>query len=363
VDTIATAPILLLVTYRPGYASSLGERTYYSRLHLDALRPEQSRLLLEALLQVTSLPAQLQHLVTSKAEGNPFFIEEVTRALIEMEALQVSGDTYALARPLDRIRIPDTIQEVILSRIDRLEREAREALQLASVIGREFTVRLLRRISDLETKLDSSLGELKSLEFIYQKAYYPELAFMFKHALTHDVAYATLLIERRKALHRVVATAVEELYADRLPEQYEMLAYHYSQGEDWPKALDYLVKAGDKATAAYANQDALGFYTSALEVCDRLGSTTLATSAVVMQKRGFTNITLGDFSGAIADFEHMRRAAERLPDRHLEGLALALRGLAELFDHAFEPACPRQKGFVVCVAHSCTFGHSATRSA
>ena len=141
-----------------------------------------------------------QHLVAAKAEGNPFFIEEVTRALIEIGALQVSGDAYTLAGPLDRIRIPDTIQEVILSRIDRLEREAREALQLASVIGREFTVRLLRRISDLETKLDASLGELKALELIYQTAYYPELAFMFKHALTHDVTYATLLIERRKAL-------------------------------------------------------------------------------------------------------------------------------------------------------------------
>ncbi len=338
VDTIAAAPVLLLATYRPGYVPALGERTYATRLHLDALRPEQSNSLLEAMLQVSSLPSQLQHLITGKAEGNPFYIEEVTRALLEMGALERSNGSYTLARPLDQIHIPNTIQEVILSRIDRLEREAKEALQLASVIGREFTVRLLGRISDLHAQLDTALGELKTLELIYQKVYFHDPAYIFKHALTHDVAYATLLVERRKALHRIVAAAVEDLYADRLPEQYETLAYHYSQGEDWAKALEYLEKAGDKATAAYANQDALDFYARALVVCEKLGDTVVATAAIVAQKRGFVHFGLGEYPGAVADFERMLGFAKILHDRHLEGLALVFRGMAELNAHTFEVA-------------------------
>ena len=138
-------------------------------------------------------------LITSKGEGNPFYIEEVTRSLVESGVLTASNGSYALERPLDQVRVPDTIQEVIMSRIDRLEQEAKEAIQLASVIGREFTARLLNRISDVEAKLDDLLAQLKQLELIFEKDYFPELSYMFKHALTHDVAYSTLLMERRKS--------------------------------------------------------------------------------------------------------------------------------------------------------------------
>ena len=158
-----------------------------------------------------------------------------------------------------------------MARIDRLEDVPKRALQLASVIGREFTVRLLERISDVHAQLDRFLQELKVLEFIYERSFYPELAYMFKHALTHDVAYNSLLMQHRKELHRLVAMAVEELYAERLPESYEMLAYHYERGEVWEKALEYLVKAGQKAQQAYANQEALDHYSRALDIGERLG--------------------------------------------------------------------------------------------
>jgi predicted ATPase len=128
-----------------------------------------------------------------------------------------------------------------MARIDRLEEAPKRALQLASVIGREFTVRLLERISDLHAQLERFLQELKGLEFIYERSFYPELAYTFKHALTHDVAYNSLLMQRRKELHRLIAIAIEELHAERLPESYEMLAYHYERGEVWEKALEYLV--------------------------------------------------------------------------------------------------------------------------
>ena len=257
VDVVASAPVLLILTFRPGYSHSLGERTYYSRLALNHLPPEESAAMAERVLAGVPLPKQVHQLITSKGEGNPFYIEEVTKSLVESGVLRQTNGSYTLDRPIEEIRVPDTIQEVILSRIDRLEREAKEAIQLASVIGREFTVRLLDRISDIETKLDDLLSNLKTLELIYEKGYFPELSYMFKHALTHDVAYSTLLIERRRALHRLIGAAIEELYADRLAEQYEALAHHFSEGQDWEKALEYLEKAGDKAVAAFANQDAL----------------------------------------------------------------------------------------------------------
>ena len=176
------------------------------------------------------------------------------------------------------------------------------------------------------------------LELIYQKDYFPELSYIFKHALAHDVAYSTLLLTRRKTLHRLVGTAIKELYAERLPEQYEMLAYHYYEGEDWGKALDYLMKAGDKATAAYANQDALDYYARALEVCGKLGDTALATAVDVVRRCGLVNITIDDLPGAIDDFNRMLTLASRLGDRRLEGMALAYRGSAERYNHEFETA-------------------------
>ena len=307
VDVVASVPVLLILTYRPDYAHSLGERNYYTRLALGNLPPEESAAMAKGVLQVATLPQQLQRLITSKAEGNPFFSEEVTNSLVETGVLRRTNGTYAVERPIEQVRVPDTIQEVILSRIDRLEREAKQAIQLASVIGREFMARLLHSISDLEANLEEVLGELKALELIYQTAYFPELSYVFKHALTRDVAYSTLLLERRRALHRMVAAAIEELYVERLPEHYEALAHHYYEGQGWEKALDYLVKAGQKAAAAFANQDALVYYSRALEVCEKVGDSALPTSVDVARARGLVNLTIADFRGAIGRLQSHAR--------------------------------------------------------
>lgn len=339
VDIIASLPVLLLLSYRPGYIHSLGERTYFSRLALGNLPAEESTELMQSLLQVSALPGQIAELISAKAEGNPFHVEEVTKSLVETGVLQKSNGGYRLQGRIEDVSVPDTIQEVIQSRIDRLPPDPREALQLASVIGREFTQRLLARISNPEsTTLDDALAELKVLGLIYQRSFLPELAYMFKHALTHDVAYATLLLEKRKVLHRIIGAAIEELYSDRLSEHYETVAHHYFKGGQWEKALEYLVKAGDKATAAYANQDALDYYGRALEVCGKLGDRGLAAAVNVSQQRGMVNFTMGDFTGAINDFDHMCESARRLGDRHLEGVALAYRGWFEWWNHDFEVA-------------------------
>ncbi len=334
VEVVAGARVLLVLTYRPGYSPSLGDRTYFSRLTLKRLPQEETAMMAQALLGADALPADLVRLVNAKAEGNPFYTEEVTKSLLESGVLQRRDGSFELVRPVEELRLPDTIQEVILARIDRLQRAAREALQLGSVIGREFTSRLLARISDLESQLDDALNELKRLELVYQKEYFPELSYMFKHALTHDVAYSTLLRERRRALHRLVGAAIEELYPDRLAEQVETLAHHYSEGQAWDKALDYLVKAGDKAAGAYANKEALDYYQRALEVCERLGE--LQTAADVTEKRGFLNLTIGNVDAAIAEFGRLHDGASQLEDRRLEGRALALRGFTEHYAHDFE---------------------------
>jgi class 3 adenylate cyclase/tetratricopeptide (TPR) repeat protein len=337
-DAVPSAPILLLLTHRPGYRDTLGERPYLTRLALGRLDDDESLALAEDIVQGAGLPPELQRLIAGRAEGNPFYVEEVTKGLVEAGVLARSNGTYRLSRRVDEINIPDTIQEVVLSRIDRLHRDAKRALQLASVIGREFTARLLDRISDMEAKLSEVLGDLKALELIYEKAFFPELAYMFKHALTHDVAYGTLLAERRRALHRLVGAAVEELYRDRLAEHYEILAHHYDEGYDWDKALEYLTKAGDKATDAYANDDALRFYARAIEACEKLGDKALPALASLAAKRGFVNFGIGDVPAAIADLDRMVGAARHVGSRSLEGIGLAHRGLLELYNHDFEQA-------------------------
>jgi len=336
VDVVPSVPVLMILSSRPGYTHSLGERTYYSRIALSSLPPEESAAIAERVLQTAVLPKQISQLITSKGEGNPFYIEEITKSLVESGVLRQTNGGYQLDRPAEEIRVPDTIQEVILSRIDRLEREAKEAIQLASVIGREFTVRLLDRISDTEAGLEGLLTGLKVLELIYEKAYFPELSYMFKHALTHDVAYSTLLMERRRALHRMVGSAIEELYAGRLAEQYEALAYHYYEGQEWEKALDYLVKSGDKAVASYSNQEALEYYDRAIGVCGKVGDSALSTAAAAAQARGLVSVNLGNVEDAIADFKRMANAAQKLDDSHLEGIALSFCGMAALFGHEFE---------------------------
>ena len=331
---VPTVPVLLLLTHRLEYQPPV-EQSVLSVARLDT---GASAELTRGVLEADALPADVEELVTGKAEGNPFYIEEVTKALVEAGVLERVADTgYRLARAIDQVEIPGTIQEVILSRIDRLAREAKEAMQLASVVGREFTARVLDRISDLEAQLSDVLGELAALELILEKEHFPELAYMFKHALVHDVAYATLLAERRRALHRLVGTAIEELYADRLAEQYETLAHHYFEGQDWEKALGYLDRAGDKAAAAYANQEALRFYGRALEICARMDDQA-ATAASIAGKRALVNYAIGDVAGAIADFGRLAAAAQALGDRALEGIALSSRGFMEFLNLEFEAA-------------------------
>ena len=331
-DSVAGSRVLLVLTYRPGFAHPFGERSYHTRLALNALSGEDSAQMAQGVLAVDALPPDLQRVVVAKAEGNPFFIEEVVKSLQEAGALRRVDGRYVLARPLDEVMVPDTIQDVIMARIDRLEDASKKTLQLASVIGREFTRRLLERIADIRGRTEELLGELKAIELIYEKRLFPELAYMFKHALTHDVAYHSLLVQRRRELHRIIGLAIEELFADRLAEHYEVLGYHFTRGEEWAKALHYLRAAGGKAAASSAHPEAVAHLEQALSVLDHLPEGRERDEAAVDVRLALRNSLqpTGDFARIFEVLGAAEPIAERLGDPQRLG-----RTVAYLAQHAW----------------------------
>src|SRR2546425_414503 len=338
-DIIPTSRILHILTYRTGYTHPFGDRSYHTRIALNTLPGEASVAMAQAMLNTDSLPEDLKHLIVRKAEGNPFFVEEVVKSLQEVSVIRRDGARYVLTRHLDEIVIPDTIQDVIMARIDRLADAPKKTLQLASVIGREFTRRLLDRIADLHGRTEDFLTELKAIELIYEKALFPELAYMVKHALTHDVAYNSMLVQRRKELHRIIALAIEELYADRLTEHYEVLAHHFSKAEDWTRALEYLLKAADKATRAFANREAVALYDQAQEAAGHLGTAVgLETLMAIHESKANLYFLLSDFVTSRAEAERLLTLARRAGDRVKEASALATMGFASMWAHEFDRA-------------------------
>lgn len=324
-DSLATAPVLLLLTYRPDYSHSLGERTYHTRIVLHNLTREESVRMAESLLENSGLPDELRDLITRKGKGNPFFIEEVIKSLLEIEALKKTENKYVLTKKISEVYIPDTIQDIIMARIDRLDENHKKTIQTASVIGREFAFRLLKKVSDLKEKLEDFLRDLKHLEIIYEKGFHPELAYMFKHVLTQEVAYNSLLLQRRKELHRLIGMAIEELYADKLEGQFEVLAHHYYLSENWEKAFEYLLRSGDKAKAAYATREALEYYDKALKVAQRLPSESDAvknTMILIYGGRGQVFGLSAEYDRAIVDFQQMLEWSKQAGNRHQEGEAL-----------------------------------------
>jgi class 3 adenylate cyclase/tetratricopeptide (TPR) repeat protein len=338
-DSITRSRVLLIVTYRPEYHHPFGERSYHMRVALDALTIADSAEMTKAILTTERLPEELDALIVRKAEGNPFFVEEVVKSLQEIGAIRPAGEQYVLAKRLDEIFIPDTIQDVIMARIDRLAEAPKKTLQLASVIGREFTRRLVDRLAEIRERTEEFLRELKAIELIYEKSLFPELAYMFKHALTHEVAYNSLLVQRRKELHRMIGLAIEDLYANRLAEQYEVLGHHFSKAEDWAKALDYLLNAAEKATKAFAIREAVALYDHALEVAGRLSDAVdIRTLMSIHQAKMSLYFVLSDFESSRAEGERLLVLGRRLGDQVSEGGALAGMGLASLWTHDFDHA-------------------------
>jgi tetratricopeptide (TPR) repeat protein len=266
VESLPTA-CLLLVNYRPEYQHGWGSKTYYTQLRLDPLPPASADEFLQALLGDDPSLAPLKRLLIVRTEGNPFFLEESVRTLVETELLVGQPGGYRLAKPLDNLQVPVTVHAVLAARIDRLPVEDKRLLQTAAVIGTEVPFPLLQAIAELpEATLHGGLAHLQAAEFLYETRLFPEREYTFKHALTHEVAYSSLLQERRRALHARIVDAMEMLSVDRLAEQVERLAHHALRGEVWDKALAYCRQAGEKAVARSAYREAVGYFEQALGV-------------------------------------------------------------------------------------------------
>ena len=239
VDSLPTAPLLLLVNYRPEYQHSWGSKTYYSQLRIDPLPPESAEELLQAILGDDASLQPLKQLLIERTEGNPFFLEESVRTLVETKVLLGERGKYRLTGPLAITPVPATVQAVLAARIDRLSSEEKRLLQSAAVIGKDVPFVLLQAIAELsEEELRRDLGHLQAAEFVYETRLFPDLEYTFKHALTHEVAYGSILQERRRTLHARIVEAIEQLYQDRLIEQVELLAHHAFQGELWAQGGD-----------------------------------------------------------------------------------------------------------------------------
>jgi predicted ATPase len=269
VESLGSARFLLLVNYRPEYEHRWGSKTAYSQLGLDSLPAESAAELLAALLGPDPRLAPLTQMLVRR--GNPFFLEETVRILVETGALAGERGAYRLTRPVEALQVPATVQTILAARIDRLPAEEKRLLQAASVIGKHVPYALLAAIvAQPEETLRRGLAHLQEAEFLYETQLFPDLELTFKHALTHDVAYAGLLAERRRELRAAVAAALERLHGGRLVEHVERLAHHARQGEVWDKAVRYLRQAGAKMFMRSANREAATCFEQALDALRRL---------------------------------------------------------------------------------------------
>jgi class 3 adenylate cyclase/tetratricopeptide (TPR) repeat protein len=274
-DAIGTAKILLLVNYRPEYSHTWSSKSYYTQLRLDPLGKESAGEMLDALLGLDAQTidgqlAGLKRLIIEKTEGNPLFMEEIVQALTE-EGVLVRNGAVKLTRPLAALKVPPTVQDIIASRIDRLPAAEKDLLQTLAVIGMEFTLALAGEVTKKPNdQLNRLLNDLQLAEFIYEQPAAGDTAYIFKHALTHDVAYKSLLVEQRKRLHERIGQATERLFADHLDDYLKDLAHHYRRSNNSVKAIEYLQRAGEQAALRAFHEEAIEQLHSALELLEKL---------------------------------------------------------------------------------------------
>jgi class 3 adenylate cyclase/tetratricopeptide (TPR) repeat protein len=262
--------ILLLLLYRPEYTHQWAGKSYYRMIGVGQLSTSTRAELVAAILEGGEVVPELRELIVNRASGNPLFMEELTHALVQNGSIQKKDDCFVLARDVSNIQVPDTIQGIIAARMDRLEESLKRIIQVAAVIGREFAFRILETITEMKDDLKSGLINLQGLEFIYEKNLFPDLEYIFRHALVQEVAYNSLLINRRKEIHEKIGRAIEDLYPQRREEFYEMLAYHYSKSGNLAKAYEYLKVSAEKAVRNDATFEAVRFYKEAMEAVTKL---------------------------------------------------------------------------------------------
>jgi class 3 adenylate cyclase/tetratricopeptide (TPR) repeat protein len=341
-DSIATAKILLLVNYRPEYSHQWNSRTYYTQLRLDPLGKESAEEMLTAMVGDGVEVRPLKRLIIEKTEGNPFFMEETVQVLLDEGALVRNGDVK-LTKSLNQLKIPPTVQAILAARIDRLPADEKDLLQTLAVIGKEFPYSLLREvIKKPDDELNRMLGDLQLAEFIYEQPAVSDTEYTFKHALTQEVSYNSVLVERRKRLHERIGTALETLYASSLEDHLAELAHHFSRSPNAIKAIEYLGRAGEQFAERSAFPAAAASVEAGLKLIDAIpeGAERARLEARLQIARGRT-LQMTDTLGApesVAAFRRARDLSARVGDDHQRFSALDGLRWSSLFRGEMEAA-------------------------
>ena len=314
-DSIGTARVLLLFNYRPEYRHEWGNKTYYTQLRLDPLGKESADEMLRALIGDGKELEPLKRLIIEKTEGNPFFMEETVQVLLDEGALVRNG-SIRLTKPLRELKIPPTVQAILAARIDRLAPDHKDLLQTLAVVGTEFKLGLVRKVLDLQSReitreaLEEMLSELQLAEFIYEQPASGDIEYIFKHALTHDVAYHSMLNDRRRVLHERIGAALESTYAESLDDHVAELAHHYARGGNAAKAVKYCLRAIRRFTELGSNGEALAHFETGLAQLDKLPDDD-SRAELELDLRNAAGGSLGDSKG-YGSFEAEQSAARAM---------------------------------------------------
>jgi class 3 adenylate cyclase/tetratricopeptide (TPR) repeat protein len=273
-DAIAGARVFLVFTYRPEFVHTWGGRSYHNHLNLNRHSNRETLMMVSHLLGTEEFDKKIEQLVIEKTEGVPFFIEELITSLKDQKIIEKKDNKYHLSKDIREVVIPSTIQDVIMARVDALPEEAKNLLQTVSVVGRVFSYDLVKQVVDLtEQELLSHLSVLKDSELLYERGIYPQSTYLFKHALMQEVSSNSLLLKRKKEIHKKIGKAIEALHPDRLEEHHEVLAYHYARTDDTGKAVEYLDLANQKSIKLNAMEEAKAYFDEGMELLDTLPET------------------------------------------------------------------------------------------
>ncbi|MGV7224272.1 MAG: AAA family ATPase, partial [Nitrospinales bacterium] len=329
-------PAIVLCAYRPTFSLFTGHQVrnivkHYHDIQLQNLSLSVAQNMLASLLKTETIPSDLKRWVQSKAEGNPFYLEELVNSLIESDTLTQDNSSWKLTRSLTEMDIPSSLHGLITGRLDRLDKQAKRILQKASVIGRDFLYEILKRISEFEERIDEELSQLKRLDLIRTRSLQPDIEYMFKHALTQEIVYNGLLKKQRREIHEQIAQVVESVFKDRLAEFNETLAYHYVRGQSDTKAVDYLVKSGEKSLARYAVEEAHQYFKKAygiLMIKDEMSQKEKIILMDILNSWGYAYYYLGNNNEFVDIFSTHQILAESLEDRAKAGMFYVWLGVA-----------------------------------
>jgi class 3 adenylate cyclase/tetratricopeptide (TPR) repeat protein len=304
-------PLLLLTTSRPGYDLPWADQPHSAQVGLDLLEPLQVSAMVTNLLGVSETPADLAAVIWGKAEGNPLFVEEIVRSMLERGVLRRDAERVRWAGTAN-VDFPARIQDIVSARFDRLEEPVRRTLQVGAVSGRHFRMRVLSRVAEIPEEVAAHVEALKRAELVHETQFFPELEYTFNHAIFQEVAYQSLLAPRRRQLHRLIGEALEEMASPAVSEHCNELAYHFSRADVADKAVKYLIDAGDRAAAAFSNREALALYRRALEL-GQGGERT--TEAELLHKLGTVSLLVGDAAASLRYVEGALEVYEALGDK------------------------------------------------